>query len=512
MELNYTQRLLILSLAGLTVLRWALAGLLDLTPHEAALGEFVRVPAAAGVDGGSGAAWLSAVSVSVFGRTSFGVRFFAPLLVAGASWMLFRISRSLCGEKTAAWAVALFNLIPLVNLAAIQMRPETPGVFFLIAGMSAVWRGVRRASPWDLHWPAAGLLFGAGFLCWYGAAWGVAGTLLLLAGSRRWRRILRRPGPWLMLVDFALCGWLLWEWNRRHAFAGWHTLRNSILPHGGAPAWTGPAELAGQWLPGVTPVILGAMVYASVRAVTEWRVSDAARFGAAYAVPPVVAALAASVRADTGPESIAASLPALCMLVPWAWENGIRELRVRHRLQWLCVLPALVLSPAALDTDLLRHAGIGIPYAKDASRRWRGWRATAAEVERVVRAAAEHTGREVLLIARDERLAAVLDFYLPADLPALVPSPAYPRVHTLPSPVPDNDAFFRPRFDDAEAVRTGAFAGAAALYFTDSAAAVPPEPLRSRFASVTPVAVWDVLQGGLPLRRIRAFACHEFLP
>ena len=37
MELNYTQRLLFQSLAVLTVLRWILAGLLDLTPAGARL-------------------------------------------------------------------------------------------------------------------------------------------------------------------------------------------------------------------------------------------------------------------------------------------------------------------------------------------------------------------------------------------------------------------------------------------------------------------------------------------
>lgn len=512
MELGHTQRLLIRALAALTLLRWALAGLHDLTPDEALLAEWTRHPfSLAGVDGGALPAWFAAAGRAVFGDTAFGVRFPAPLFAAGASWMLYRVSHSLSGEKTAAWAVALFNLMPLTNLAAVQMRPETPGVFLLLAGMSAVWRGVRRASPWDWHWPLAGALFGAAMLCWHGAVFGIVGAFLLLAGARRWRGFLRRPGPWLMLLWFLAFLWPLYDWNARNAWCGWHALRDELFPRREPVRWLAPLELAGQWMLAVSPVMFGAMLWALERGAGFWRRDDTARFAAAFALPPLVASLGFSFMGGARAAWAAPALPALCLLLPWAWENVVTNLRLKNLLQWLCVLPALLLAPLALDTDLLRHAGAPVPYEHDPSRHRRGWRTTAREVAAAAREALPQAPEGLFLIARDGRLASVLNFYLPPDLPVLRPSPEYPLVHALENPAPQNAWHFWPRYDAAFA-RGGVrpFLGKSALFITDKETGDAPRRVRLAFRSVEPVAVFDVLERGLRVRRVKVFACRDY--
>jgi hypothetical protein len=511
MELNYTQRLLIQSLTVLTVLRWVMAGLHDLSPAEAQLVETLRHPGLAGMDGGHLTSWMAGVSRVFLGDTALGVRFFAPLLVAAGSWMIYRLARSLTGEKCASWSVAIFNLSPMVNLAAIQMRPETPGVFFLIAGMVAVWRGLRRASPWDWHWPLAGMLFGAGLLCWYGAAWGIVGTMVLLVGSRRWRGFLLRPGPWLMLADFALFCWPLAEWNSQHAQAGYYQWRDRWFFPEGRMHWLAPAALFGQWLGLVSPVVLVAMAWALGRAVKEFRLSDAARFMVAFSVLPLAAALACSFGAGARAAWLAPALPALCLALPWAWENHISQLHFKNHLQWLCVLPALVLTPLSLDTDLLRHAGVPLSYANDRSREWRGWRATSEEAALVIREAAPQAEGGLFLIAEDERLASILNFYLPADLPILRPTPRHPLVQIMASPVPESDYHFWPGYDGSSRGQS-AYQGRTALYFTTADSVQAPEPLRQSFREVAPLTIFDTLQRGLPLRRIKVFVCRGYQP
>ena len=511
MELNYTQRLLMQSLAVLTVLRWIMAGLHDISPEEAQLMEAIRHPAVMGIDGGQLTAWFAGIGTVFLGDTALGVRFLAPLLVAGASWMLYRLARSLTGEKTAGWTVALFNLTPMVNLAAVQMRPETPGVFFLIAGLVAVWRGLRRASPWDWHWPLAGMLFGAGFLCWYGAVWGVAGTLLLLAGSRRWRGFLWRPGPWLMLADFALFLWPLVDWNRSHAWVGYYQWRDRLFPPQETLHWAAPLSLLGQWLMLVSPVMLGAMGWALWRAVRGWLTHDAARFIAAYAVPPLIAALVISLLTGARAAWLAPALPALCLALPWAWENHITHLPLKNHLQWFCILPALILTPLILDTDLLRHAGLPLSYERDRSRDWRGWQTTAREAAHVITETAPQASGGLFLIASDERLASILNFHLPASLPVLRPTVRHPMVQIASSPVPESDYHFWPGYSSVAGDRS-AYQGLTALYFTTSTATEAPASLRGSFREVRPLTIFDTMQRGLPLRRLKVFVCQGYQP
>lgn len=511
MELNFTQRLLVQSMAVLTLLRWILAGLHEITPDEAQLLEALRHPALVGIDGGHLPAWAAGIGTEFFSDTPLGVRFLAPLLVAGASWMLYRLASSLTGEKTAGWTVALFNLTPMVNLAAIQMRPETTGMFLLIAGLVAVWRGLRRASPWDWHWPLAGILFGAGFLCWYGAVWGLAGTLLLLVGSRRWRGFLRRPGPWLMLADFALWLWPLWDWNHRNASAGYYQWHDRLFPPGGGIRWTAPLELSGHWLALVSPVMLAAMGWALIKVMRESPRTDAARFITAFALPPLAAALLFSLTAGARAAWLAPALPALCLALPWAWENHLSNLPLKNHLQWLCVLPALILTPLALDTDLLRHAGVPLTYGRDRSRDWRGWTATAKEANAVIQEALPQAPGGLFLLAEDERLASILNFHLPAGLGVMRPTDRHPTVQIPAGPVPESNYHFWPGYASSAGPRN-AYEGRTALYFTTSSAADAPPRLRDSFRDLRPLTIFDVMQRGLPLRRLKVFVCHGYQP
>ena len=177
-QLNFTHRMLLAGMLLLTVLRWGLGAALEISPEEALLAEWGRHPSAVGLHGGFGTAWLAMMSTMLVNWSPFGVRFFAPLLAVAASAVLYRLVKSLAGDKAAAWSITLLNLTPQWNHAATFLDPQMPGILLTLCGMAAVWRALRRASPWDWHWAVAGLLFGAGFFCWYGAMWGPVSTMV----------------------------------------------------------------------------------------------------------------------------------------------------------------------------------------------------------------------------------------------------------------------------------------------------------------------------------------------
>jgi hypothetical protein len=157
-----------------------------------------------------------------------------------------------------------------------------------------------------------------------------------------------------------------------------------------------------------------------------------------------------------------------------------------------------------------------VPTARDPSREWRGWQTTADEFARIVRDAAGKAeddgrgGRKLFIIARDERLASILNFYLPPNLPVRRPTPGHPLVHVVESALIENAYHTWPRYDARHDGRSR-FAGCAALFVTDNTRRDDPPPHITRaFASCRTAALFDVHSDGEPLRRIRVFACFNY--
>jgi hypothetical protein len=252
------------------------------------------------------------------------------------------------------------NLTPVFNHAAVFFRPELVAVCLQLCGMAALWRALRRASAWDWHWALAGLSFGAAIYCWAGAVWGLVSVVVLLAGGRRWRRQLIRPGFWILMADAALLVWPVWDWNVENAMAGVDHWREVLLPAGELGVLQ-VLRLAGKWVLGLTPLVAAAAVWAFGCGVRRWGSSDSGRYFTAFALTPFAGALVVSVGGGGQTAWIAPALPALCGLIAWAWEDALAERIVwKQRLQWLTVLPALILTPVAMEPDVLRLAGMGV--------------------------------------------------------------------------------------------------------------------------------------------------------
>jgi 4-amino-4-deoxy-L-arabinose transferase-like glycosyltransferase len=514
-DLSFTQRMLLLGMLLLTAVRMIVAAQLGISPGEAFLAEWARHPGIAAMEGGWTPALLTIPGTAVLGPSPLGIRWLMPLTAAATTWVLYHLVRRATGDKQAAWAACLLNLTPAFNHAAIFLRPELPAVFLQLCGMAALWKALHRASSWDWHWALAGIFFGAAFYSWPGTIWGLAATTILLAGARRWRRHLVRPGFWILLADAALFAWPIWHWNQQHAMAGWHRWQELITPSH-ATHWLSPFVLCGKWCLALTPLIFAATLWAVSRGVRRWNSSDPGRFFTAFSVVPLAGTLAASLGGGNATGWIAPALPALCALTAWAWDDvAPQNITRRQRLQWLSVLPAFILTPLSIEPDILRLAGLNVLPSHEPSLQWRAWQTTTSEAARIIEAALPQAepdsrgSRRLFLIANTPEFASILNFHLPDSLPIRRPSPAHPLVHPIASAIPDSSYHFWPRYDSITGGRSF-FAGCTALFFTDSQQGEPPPEISRAFTSWRTLAVFDTTSSQLPLRRTTVFACYGY--
>jgi hypothetical protein len=239
------------------------------------------------------------------------------------------------------------------------------------------------------------------------------------------------------------------------------------------------------------------------------------------------------------------------VLLAYHWKelSGIAP-RLKAGLQWTAVLFAMGLSLVAVNTDLVRRAGILWSYGKDDSvakksggeiltqpqywlenagdftARLRSWKATASEVGQIVDAVTGANGKPVFLISNRYQTGAAIGHYLSKEAAIIRPTAAYPIVHSIESAIVENQFSFWPGYDtvterkmenvpelnDALLVEKSAFLGQNALFIKDDMKRLtPPDIIQKSFEEWYPVAVFDVLRRGQFVRRIKVFSCLNYV-
>ncbi len=196
-----------------------------------------------------------------------------------------------------------------------------------------------------------------------------------------------------------------------------------------------------------------------------------------------------------------------------------------------------VLSILAINTNILRAAGIAIPFHRDPSARLRGWSATAKAVHDFRVKMEAQLGRKIFLIADDYGTAAALCYYLPEKR---IEAPGHPPVYVPESPSAENQFHFWGRYDEYEARNpaipinededsreygTNRFSGRAALYITDRPEGEPASVLIRSFytkpeggwkkddnAPWSKYSEFEIKQRDLPLRKLRIFVLPHYQP
>jgi hypothetical protein len=510
-------------LAALTALRLGYISKLELSPDESYYFLWSQRLDLAYFSKGPAVALAIKLGTTLFGDNEFGVRFLAPLLALGTSLCMFTLARRIYDESIAIWTVVAMNMIPIFNVGSLLMTIDPLSIFFWTAGLLAFWLALERGPGFSFYWPLTGLMIGLGFLSKYTNAMQLLGVVLVLALSSRFRRELIRPGFWSLVLVAVLCTLPPIIWNSRHS---WITLAHLSERGGLNSAFSlHPEEVlvfAGLHAGVYSPLIFIGMMMALWWAWPRARHQFNPRFLLCFTLPLLVMYCVLALKKAGEPNWTAPAFISLGILSAALWHEAAQANRTNARYAITALALGLVMSIAILNFDLIRAAGIPLPYRADPSARLRGWRMVGQAVDQFRLEFERTLGNRAFLIANSYGTAASIAFYLSDKR---VEGPGHPAVYMPESQDIQNQFSLWPRYDQfvaappdqppkeeyfTEQKGVNPFIGRSALYITTSGDETAPSNLENAFERVEMIALLKFTRHGLPLREIRIFACQNY--
>ncbi len=470
-----------------------------------------------------GIAVIQFVSTSLFGDTQFGVRFFSPLFAAILSVMMLRFIAREAGARPAFWLLLIVTATPLLGIGTILMTIDPPLVLCWMWAVIAGWRAAQ-ADGKTRDWLVVGLAMGLGFLCKYTAACQIACWAVFFALWPPARMHLRRPGPWLALLIFAICTLPVVIWNAQH---NWTTLDEVA----------GNAGLHSQWQPTLryfrdflftqagllNPFFFIGALWAMFGFWPRRRERPLWLYFFCMGAPVFFGYWLYSLHSRILPNWIApAIVPMFCLMVLY-WKE-----RPQVAKPFLAAGLALGIFAVAImyQSNLIgKITGELLPGEKDPLRRVRAWKPTAALVE-AEREKLAAEGKPAFIIADHYGMTGLFSFYLPDAKAALK---SEPLVYCVDSDEPQNQFYFWPQYD-YRAQRKGQNA----IYVTEldpyplergwlwkwvkrepvNYAEIPqpfpkPPPMLKEFESVTDLGEYEIKLGDRVFRRLHLWACYN---
>ena len=508
---------------GLTAIRLALLGTSDLEFDEAHYWMWSERLAPSYFSKGPGIAFAIRASTAIFGATEFGVRFWSPILGAGTSLLVYYFTRRLFNATAGFWAVLAINAIPLFNVGNLLMTIDPLSIFFWMAAMYTFWLALERSPNFSWLWPATGLLVGLGFLCKYTNAFELISIVLVLALVPRLRREFKRPGLYLLLAAFALCTLPPIIWNAQHAWATMGHLRS----RGGLDETSGlhPTEtlgfLAAHFL-FFSPLLFLGIAWAVVanwrRARQQFKVLYLVWFG----LPVFAFYFLLSFNKQAAPNWDVLAFVSLGILASAYWQERLASNALVRLTAAVAILLGLAMSVLALDTDILRSAGVHFPR-RDPADRMRGWKSSTRAVENLRADLEQKIGEPLFLIADQRDRASELSFYLRDKR---VEGPGHPPVYIVESQDILNQFSFWPRYDEfveappnvprpdgevyTEESGINPFKGRSALYIQSARTDLLPHNISAAFQSTEKVASIEVRRFGVVMRQWQVFLCRNY--
>src|SRR5436190_20447182 len=384
---------------ALTAIRLSLLATTDLEFDEAHYWMWSERLAPAYFSKGPAIAFAIRVSTAVFGPNEFGVRVFSPVLAAGTSVLLFYFAQRLFNGTAALWAVIAINVTPIFNVGAFLMTIDALSVFFWLAAMFTFWLVVEKTPHFSWYWPLTGLLIGLGFLSKYTNALELVSIVLVLALAPRLRREFARPGLYSLLGVFALCTVPPIIWNQQHA---WVTLTH-LRSRGGIDQGFGfrPVEVfsfLGQHFLVYSPFLFLALAWGVIASWRRVNQQFKVLFLMWFGLPVFVFYFLLSINKSAAPNWDALAFLGFGLLAIYFWWGRLERSLILRLGAGAALLVGLIMSVIALDTDLLRTAGVELQRS-DPSDRMRGWKSATRAVEKTRNDLEAKLGEKLFLIA-----------------------------------------------------------------------------------------------------------------
>ncbi len=200
-----------------TVLRLYFGAHVQLMPEETYYWNYSRHLDIGYLDHPPMVAWLIRCGTGLFGQTAIGVRIGAVVCALIASLFVYRLTKNVFGETSAALALALAQLLPFFFVQGLLMTPDAPLTAAWAASLYFLERALHGGSRGAWGW--AGLWLGIGLLSKYTIGLLGLGAFLFMLTDRRSRHWLRRWEPYAAAaLAFAIFAPVI-VWNAEHHWA-----------------------------------------------------------------------------------------------------------------------------------------------------------------------------------------------------------------------------------------------------------------------------------------------------
>ena len=386
-----------------SLLRLLLALILPLTPQEAYYWSWSRELALSYFDHPPLASYSIWLTTLIFGQTIFGIKLAAVLWFLALNIIWVRLIQEMFqNEVQSFWTLLALNATIVFELYGFVITPDTPLLVFWSATIYAVWKLVQTGRA--RYWYLAGLMLGLTWLGKYSGIMLVPSILLFLLVSKKQRKWLLTPHPYLAsLVAVAVFSPVL-IWNAQHdwisfAFQG---ARRTAGMHHWQLRFLG--ELLGSQLFILTPYVFGLVMVALVRYGRRIfsGLEDKLLLLLSSGLITTLFFVAVSLR----------SLVKMNWLAPAYWSLII--LAVHHIFQSTPDLHRLRIG--LISALLLLALGIGVVAIPDVplgeGNTWSGWQQAASEVS-IIQDSLQIQGENNFIFSTNYKASSLLKFYLP---------------------------------------------------------------------------------------------------
>ena len=349
-----------LALAALTLVRFAVAGWMPLSPDEAYYWVWSRALSPGYLDHPPMVAMWIRAGTALAGQGAFGVRLLAPLSAAAGTLMLARAAEDLFpGRRAAVPAAALLNATLLLGAGSVTMTPDTPLLFFWTGALWALARLVRTGrAGW---WLVAGLMAGGALDSKYTAALLGVGMALWLVADPVGRGWLRSPWPWAGGALAVAAFIPVVQWNAAHDWASFAKQGGRTGDWHPADALRHTAELLAGQLGLATPLVAVLCVGGIWCAARQCRAGPSPALLTALTLPGIAVfvqhALGDRVQANWPAILYPAAAIAAAVYVPRYWLLAAGSGLALTAFVYLQAVTGVLPLPRAADVTLIRLGG-----------------------------------------------------------------------------------------------------------------------------------------------------------
>ncbi len=390
-------------IGALTLFRLFYIYFLPLIPQEAYYWYYAQKPALSYFDHPPMAAYSIWLGTKLFGNTVFGVKFMAVIWALLTNILLyFTILEAVGRQKTqtAFVGVVLYNLTVFAHIYALLIAPDVPLMFFWLLVVYWIARALRSGQ--GHYWLAAGLSLGLALLSKYTAVAILPGIMLFVLLSKKHRRVLLTPGPYIGVAVAALIFYQVVYWNQQHQWASFAFQFSQRANEAKPFQITYFLQLLGSQIFLLTPLGMILLLTAGYKLIRSKRYGDWAGYyylsGIAITAGFVFISLRSLVKMNWLLPGYLGMLVAVVILLEWDTLKNTRWFKSAASFSILLIL-------ATYTVQVIPNLPLG------EGNTWSGWREASGEIYRYQQ---DNGGRKKMFVfGNSYKSASLLKFYMP---------------------------------------------------------------------------------------------------